>query len=264
MRGRLNSYFRPPTNIRPGLDRSHPAAVGTICASVVPVATGFVNLVNGQFGANSTWTNTYDKYLGNCIAIPGSTNTHQGINAIPGRSSSYGTHTFAMLVRFDAPGGYDGGISRTGSLAFQIDNAGGWFCRCGSVYITTIKPTAGESYFGICSMDVSTNKCNVLEMNLATGTIRFETGSPGVAYSNQSAGTTVTLSDSGTTGLNGALAAAMHMDSFLTESQMRQWAADPWSFWYPYQKRNFVFAPAAGGGGGIGGGKSHMALLGLG
>lgn len=114
-----------------------------------------------------------------------------------------------------------------------LNSAGGFLsCQVNNTSLTsTIAPAANTPYFFIISCPAA-RPVNFLLLNLRTSQIQTAT----VANSASAAAPSGTYWIGGSNtfeGTGGAIAAMMYSTKALSLPQMRQWAQDPWGFWYP-------------------------------
>lgn len=131
-------------------------------------------------------------------------------------------------ILLDSAGGVTdtalGTNTSTGALLFRSNS--------GNTSSTTIFLTAGTPYFIAASVKGFSN-INFIALNLLTGSVQTQA----VATANViNAGTSLTIGNFNATQSRGwtqPIAAVMASSVYLSMSQLLQWTADPWAFWYP-------------------------------
>lgn len=258
---RANPFVFPGGN--PGFDPTHIALAGLGAGvgkkklfSGVSIGGNFINLLDGSKGniAGSPTANIVGT-LGPATNCP---TGNDGIN-FTGQSTAAATSiTFAGIFVNTASnaGAFSNSLVATvtnfnsvslssagSALVMQINNTG-----VSSGFI----PALNVPYFFICSNRSGTGGIvNFLLMNLQTGQIQTSS-SAATAAAAASGGSffigynaTATVTDA----LKGSIAAAAYIPKYTSLQQMRQWAQDPWAFWYP-RKIDFaqmLTAPSGGG-----------------
>lgn len=218
-----------------GFDPSHPIA-GNIRFSGVARGNSFINLLNGHAGALNNG-NTTAKIFGGLGPTMNSANPAGATNAGSYFSTSGlavpASTTIACIFQVTITGQYHG--------LFDADPSGfaGWLFGIRNTYeiydgtqgIGVLVPPSGVPLFVVISVIGTT--ATLVETNLSTGAIRSElitVVAPGGSES------TYTVGDSGFGGgnaFNGGIAAAMYSSKGYKLPALRQWAQDPWAFWYP-------------------------------
>jgi hypothetical protein len=107
---------------------------------------------------------------------------------------------------------------------------------------------AGNPYFIAASTSSAANVTNAIVLNLNTG--KIQTGSTTSSTPNAGNGGVQILPN--TAGQSFSMAACMVSGAFLRAPALRQWAANPWSFWYPHKFDLTMMLNAPSGGGGSG------------
>lgn len=249
---------------QPGFDPSHPAAKGIVRFSGMPSARGggYVNLLNGVAGVPTATPPTtvmgqagpgmrvgftgavWSAFAGQ-PAVTDNNWTMAGIilgernaaDIIPIITSSNSGAPVAIGLNFLQPFVYRGGFGH-------------------SVVISTTL-NANESYF-LAASGGSTGSCQMVARSLKTGQLFTGTG----AFTNTSASDgTYTIAGNAVTGggFNAQVGHSMFSTGRLGMSQLINWAADLWSFWYPNKiSRNQMVGLSAVGGG------SSLPLMGVG
>jgi hypothetical protein len=125
------------------------------------------------------------------------------------------------------------------SAVFQVQGS--------ATFNTTIPVVANTPYFFAAS--VSPSLTNILVLNIATGLISTATSTTTQTFSTTNGNYYLGIDAYGSFCL-GPIAALMYAPSFMSMSQLRAWAADPWAFWYP-RTAWYIVGAASGGGGQI-------------
>jgi hypothetical protein len=225
----------------PGFNPNHLASRGLVKGtglSWVSRGANGTNLLNGAKGTVvGTATNIVSNYDGIIGQSTGFTSAnHNALNYSGNVTTNNTSLTFAaifktpalivsdLITNSSASSGIAANLTATGqlSIAYTSVNSVNW----GSNVISINTP-----YFAIWSVSVAT--INWLLLNLNTGKILT------VSVAN----TNTPVAPNGTFGIGANsgdadwstsnIAAAMLGPSFLSITQMRQWAQDPWAFWYP-------------------------------
>jgi hypothetical protein len=225
----------------PGFNPNHLASRGLVKGtglSWVSRGANGTNLLNGAKGTVvGTATNIVSNYDGIIGRSTGFTSAnHNALNYSGNATTNNTSLTFAavfktpalivsdLITNSSASSGIAANLTATGqlSIAYTSVNSVNW----GSNVISINTP-----YFAIWSVSVAT--INWLLLNLNTGKILT------VSVAN----TNTPVAPNGTFGIGANsgdadwstsnIAAAMIGPSFLSIAQMRQWAQDPWAFWYP-------------------------------
>lgn len=237
-----------PAGRAPGFDPTHQAAKG-IALSAIASAGNFICLDRSR--APATITGSFTAGIVGLVgprATPGSL-TSLAVISSTGLSAA-GLATLAGIVvgavnasvpaiLLDSAGGVTdtalGTNTSTGALLFRSNS--------NNTSSTTIFLTAGTPYFIAASVKGASN-INFIALNLLTGSVQTQA----VATANViNAGTSLTIGNFNATQSRGwtqPIAAVMASSVYLSMSQLLQWAADPWSFWYP-DKPQFDYGFAA-------------------
>lgn len=255
-----------PAGFAPGFDPSHLASPG--CQwSVVSTGTSAINIVRPKppsaqvsaparindsiIGLASKFTGT----TGNGLAFTGGANAAADLvltYACIFRPSSLSTNTSIV--------GNSTTVSSGSLLSFSKDFGNSFVVGFlnGSPVFANITPVVNVPYFIIVSASGVSNgswSSNWLVLRLDTGKLVTATSTqPDVGTIIASDGNMVfggANNPQGNNDATGNLSAAMYSSSFVMSlTQMRQWAADPWLFWYPIigdseQDEEWVGAAAA-------------------
>lgn len=241
-----------PAGVAPGFDPSHIALRGAISAfSSVAQGGTHINLRTGaRGGVGGSVTFGIDKDVG-----PSTITTAGGsalVSFVGNPTVAPPALTMAAIVKFSsgALSFYNcalafGGTTNTSvwliwpqtqPLTFWVNNA--------TQIISTIGAVAtGVPYFVIAS-GLSGGAVNFLIKNLATGKVLTETVAASAVYSAPNGNIRVAangFSNSGFGGLVAASAAIVSNDR-LSVHEMRAWADDPWSFWYPQKDQDLALS----------------------
>lgn len=272
-----------PGNRRPGFDPNHVALSGLNAGAGMAAGHGFsgiagnpgqvsfVNLLNGkpQSSTNGTPTAGVDGAIGPFVNFgPGGASDSLYFS---GQNTAYNAavgDNYVTIGLILVP------TSVTGALIYfhnSSDNFGVWAGSTGGNVYTGLTAFGETPQSGITlSVNVpyfigyssfiqgaggSTQLFNFVVKRLDTGAVQLAQATLAAAGSNPprvSSGTYVVgaFSSAGNAG-KAKIAAAMWSPSFLSQAQLRAWADDPWSFWYPSVQRDLLFrglSTAAGGG----------------
>jgi hypothetical protein len=244
----------------PGFDPSHPASQNIIYSGV-PLGGSIANPYSGQIGAASDafCYGTVGK-IGPAIGAGNAGGNTTGFNvSLLSNSPSHGT--MAAIFEIDKYGYTFGNyqafnVSTNTSWSVDIGTGGGstQTFLLGSPFANNLfgsvsgKPTPGHSYFMAGSWVNGTTGNGAL-VDLTTGQTQFVLNQ---SFAGPSGGWTLTgpQCGRGTDNINSnkyLTGAVMYSGAYLSIAQLLDWAADPWSFWYPNQAFN-IFGRAPGGG----------------
>lgn len=238
-----------PAGYRPGFDPSHPASAfirnrltagklkgGSFISqggNMVDIVTGIVGTITG------TVTPAIDK-IGPTVS-PVSTGTVQFSGYENGYGAGKGTVAGIFIVQQNSGYGENGGVYAGQSLALRLIESGGtnwspYAYLSGSNTAFPIFPYAGyHPYFMAVSGEGAEGR--YIWANLQTGKIGY--GSFAASGSQSSDGLVRML------GPSCNYACTMYSTAPLSMAELHQWAADPWSFWYPNPGDNWIAAQAA-------------------
>lgn len=238
--------IRPPQGLfafpgtNPGFDPEHPCAAQTRL-SAVAMGGNFVDLTTGRPGSITGSPTNSVGLIGPRIGFPGSTD----VVTFSGKpTSSFPNYTFGCIVAFDVVNAANQFLissSNSGVGArLSIANAGGSKLSIGinglsALTAAQIPIVANTPYalFGSLAWVSPNVLFNAVAVNLTNGIVLSQSSS----VASGAPGT-----DSGTCGIGnrgsalhaqGRIAAAMYSTGFMPMASLLQWAADPWSFWYP-------------------------------
>jgi hypothetical protein len=234
-------------NRKPGFDPSHVAIAGYVgpgpifsaaCVGRGPIVS-LVNPLKATVSGAAALTYGIDGKIGPCILdIAGGGQTGANTFAL-GPSTTYAAGTMAAILTVGsigqsaltqpfAVGSGSGGpaIYIPTALTLTINM---WGSATSTASITL---TAGTPYF-VC-LSFSATSVNILALNLNNGKILTSTDATGLTATASNGTFVVGNNNQVSGGYDGKIAAVMWSPSFTTLSQMRQWALDPWAFWYPH------------------------------
>lgn len=241
-----------PAGVAPGFDSTHVAAQSARF-SVPNFVSGMV-LLNfcGPTGTKTKF-GTVPAVLDSGIG-PTAQFTGAGVHTrltIAGQPAVVDTNqTIAAIIVPQSFAGNGGGIvsttSATQGACLEITSTGalkwGWL---GSSSVTsTIVLSLNVPYFVAASVSAA-NNVNFIAVNLFTGAVQTQATTIGAGAASTPNGTyTLGMQPGGNIDYAGLTAACMVNTSFMPMAALRQWAADPWSFWYPRRQTNLVGASA--------------------
>jgi hypothetical protein len=233
-----------PAGATPGFDQSHIASGGITNRrgfSGIATSANFVNVLNGAAGAIvNAPTSAYLGSIGPCTDYPGQGQTH--CSTFAGQSTTIDAQaTLAAIFQLDAVnagtnvfftesgnsnGGYSIGYTATGKptcLALGGTNS-----------ISTPTLVANIPYFFAVSSQVVGGSCFFVLARLDTGQVLTETQARAVPSAGAPSGIyNVGNTTSSPRSPNAKIAAVMFSNQSISLAAIVQWAADPWSFWYP-------------------------------
>lgn len=244
-----------PAGYSPGFDPWHLAAKKTYFSAVSNGTRSMINILTGASpNANTT---SSGKVYGPIWACPTISNfTYMSFVGFPTdtptqmtQSGIFVNNNPASIQSAWGDGGtssneYTGGmgtvqLSATGEFTWRVrgisSRATGWTIASGVPYFFCASSIKGSG-----SEDIK-----ILLLDLNSGVVRF-----GLFGGDNSAVTapTGTITIGNPNNAQGwHIAAAMSSRHALSIPEMLQWAADPWSFWYPNPGDNWIAAQAAAG-----------------
>jgi hypothetical protein len=243
-----------PAGHAPGFDPTHPASnFGGQGVSLVPAAGGvYINLLTGG-ATTKAGVQTYGVGAGGPYT---QSITNGGYGSFANSFSSTVTPGFTIATIFTpASIATNGTILSTSTVAangLQMTyRLGVMGYRNSSLFAASpVLPalTVGVPYFLALSDNGTT--CYFVQVNLLTGQI--VTSSVATASGLSQGSTTTWLiggNASGSAFVNGNIHSVMAGYVALSPAQLKAWAADPWSFWYP-QQDDLLFATIVGASGG--------------
>jgi hypothetical protein len=223
---------------QPGFNPSHPAAAKPLFSGV-SMGGNFINLgIGAGGGARGTIVGSPTPKILPSIGLATLFVASASVQfSFP--ATNFTNYTIAAIVNWlgtnaasqDIAGndtssggvGTDLGLSSTGVVSVRLNAV--------SVASTLPALVANASYL-IAASGTSASGANMMYARLDTGQIFSQFVSSGTSTT---ANGTLTIGNVGDASrfFNGSIATAMYSNSFLSLAQLTQWAADPWSFWYP-------------------------------
>ncbi len=230
--------IRPPRGpfsypgTKPGFDQSHPAAAQCLFSGVAADGPNVINLLTGRQGTKTGATPVNKTLIsGRGIDFSGG---NDNVNfAFP--TTTFSVATMAAIFTLT-------GSSANAALVFATNAANSYGIQIGASNATiqavigataatvVTSPVSGVPYFVVVSNNGS--PFNAVAVRLDNGiltTAATTTASPSAGDGSLYVGNRGTA----TRQLFGAVHALSFSNCLLTPTQLRQWAADPWSFWYP-------------------------------
>jgi hypothetical protein len=202
-----------------------PTVVTPLSPTILGSPTGIIDPTIGpavKFGAGSSYSWGYSQ------AFSALTET-TAVIFVPNVLNA--NHKYLMQFGATTVGTYDSGANQL-SIFNALGIAG---------FFSGLPVVAGVPYFAIWSTGPTAT--NVLLLRLNTGSIVTAVGA-GLTLGSQQGTTTNIGSDQYGDDCLCSIAAVACVPAFLGLAQMRQWAADPWSFWYPAPINAIAFDPA--------------------
>ena len=225
-----------PAGVAPGFDPTHVAGK-SVEFSAISVGGNFINLFSGIPGTiTGSPTPKIDGKIGVSTTLAGEGSTNQ-IGFINPDLAAYSGVTYAAILILSSIGTSAQGVVANGngtSSSIRFASTTGIFTFVlGGVAATAsiLAANANVPYFVAASWDGSIIK--YLLADLSKGLVLTDTKVFSHAGVGPAGGFIVGNSSAQTQGLGGSIATAMYGPGVLSMSQLLQWAADPWSFWYP-------------------------------
>lgn len=241
-----------PAGRAPGFDPRHIAAGHRPRLSAVATGRSFVNLLTGMPGTPvNTPTAVGNRVLG--IATKFVAASSQEVDFAAQSTTNDLTLTLAAICNIDGAnaGGIcsntsngQGSVLYSNSLTFTLLFGGIAFNQ------SAITLVNGHPYFLAISFSTTANSVNFIALNLRTNVMATDVVSLAGATPAAVDGTFVIGNGkSGATNhyADASIAAVMFSAQYMSMSALRQWASDPWSFWYPPRVSYAIAAQAAGG-----------------
>jgi hypothetical protein len=231
-----------PAGRKPRFDQSHIAARGISSGfgfSGIPVGKTLINLLSGKpLTAGALNTGITDCVMGPVVNVGNSSTQGNVQMVLAGQSTSaIGNGTIAAIFSINAFDGVSQSLfmnsSGNNGLLFYINGGSSNQLSTynGSAGVNSgLIPLLNTPYFAVASNNGTTT--NFLLLNLLNGEVQTASpsgstnGTPNGSYSVGWYSTFATAVDS-------KLAAIMYAPSYMTLSAIKQWAQDPWAFWYP-------------------------------
>lgn len=251
---RLNNPLAFP-GFAPRYNAQHLAAGNGIRYAGVASTGSFINLLTGK---QATVVGTITPVISGTIGpatqcITAGSYTHQtAVNETPPALTFATICTYASSLAFDGVLFNNNGNnfnSAAGILIIAPGGSGGFGIGVNgaTVSLGSFSPTLGHSYFcaasyngvtlNLIAVDLTTNKMLQNGSTAATQTLHLTTAASwNIGGDNNGSGDQ--------SGCN--IAAIMYSVNFFTLSQLLQWAAAPWDFWYPPTAQNLLFSAVKG------------------
>lgn len=236
-----------PAGIVPGFDPTHPAARNAIFSGIAD-GGNFVNLLTGAVGTkNGSPTANIKGVTGPGVLYQTGANssTFSGCG-----TGSIATITMAAIVVPPTATGSQAMIylsnGAAGDCDFYISGSNALTCYLGGTQPSGPTLVAGVPYFVAMSCVATVGNMTFIAKRLDTGNVTIS--NPTAPTSGLSTNGAVIVGNDGFgQAFNGTVAAAMASKTLLSTWQLAQWAADPWSYWYPDAGDDWVAAAAASG-----------------
>lgn len=247
-RRRLGSPLAYPAGVAPGFDSSHVAASGTHFSGIAH-GTGYVSLTDSQklTVPGTAPSNSVDGYLGKASNFSGGATNNFWV--VPNRPTAIETDiTIAAIVKMTVSGASNQGIfcsdsSNTGGVGLRLtagDNIGIVYTSRNAIN-SGITLSVNVPYFIAASRTPS--DAVFVVVNLLTGKVQTASVGGGASTPLAAGASSYAIGMYAAQVWNGQIAAVMHSGKFTPLATLLQWAADPWSFWYPQSKPNFYVLP---------------------
>jgi hypothetical protein len=245
---RPNKLAFPGT--KPGFDRGHLASVGVLQTSAVFQPNGnFVDVsrgITGTGGGSGGFSSVIDSAIGPAM-IPSAGTTSTNMVTFPKPNGTVYADTMACIVRFsttqtasagyllnnfNAVSGLNASMLYLGANAYTLNYSDG----TGFMLFDYTALAGHPAFIAFCNYNT---KYNWLIRDLSNGQVFSGTGfatSTMTADTNPIIGIGNRYNDYVRPCTGTSIAAVMYAQSIpnlLSISQLRQWANDPWSFWYP-------------------------------
>lgn len=227
-----NKLDYPGNLLAPAFDPTHVAAQKCRFSGFAR-GNSFVNIFNNQVGSRVGSPTTVPRgEIGTALFTTSASNYVQfsGMSTVADPNCTLAAiitptaNSGSYIYNSSGPNGVGLGINSSGAVIFDIPGVGT------STFTTTL--TLGVPYFVVASQNgPAGNLTNLLVMRLDTGKVTTEVHA-GSATQLAPNGT-YNIAQAGSNPANGYLACAMYSGVLLSITQMRKWAEDPWSFWYP-------------------------------
>jgi len=222
----------------PGINPAHPATPGAQIAVVVnPLNANYINLLTGLGCVNTQGSQITSAIVGTDGIIGPNLTAGTGCKALGTSFPNVpvGNFTAAAIFRYTTT---NGGAYQCVATA---GNAWGWWMHSGKpcLYTNTdnaasFTPTVGRCYFIAMSAPLfSGSIINYVMRDMITGQVFTSSVSQTSAASSTNLWTIG--NDTSNEFSNFPLAVAMISTTVLSMPQLRQWADDPWGFWFPQQ-----------------------------
>ena len=228
---RPSPFAYPGTS--PRLDTSHFAARG-IQFSGIPFGAGFISLATGGLLTKAgSPTSKVLSSIGPTAVFAGGGTTDAW--RFTGNSTNFTSSTVAAMILFDSISTNQfifANANNSTGLALNVAGTGNlqWTMFGVVARSSGILLSAGVPYFVIASQN--TGAIDFLAMRLDNGVIATAStasGTPAAPNGTYQIGN----GPATTTPIIGQIAAVMFSSEYMSPQMQRQWASDPWSFWYP-------------------------------
>jgi Concanavalin A-like lectin/glucanases superfamily len=214
----------------PGFDVSHPASEGIGVSAVVVSGALPLEIIKGTLFTSSGAAQTpVQSVVGPALYNAGTGYANGGVSNV---SFAKITQACIFVPQALSTSGLTGIVSAT--ILYIYGASGGTaITYLGGIRDSGVQLVVGRPYFFASSYsNDAVGTLNQIVKDLQTGqiTTNVQTIGPsgGLANSNYCFG-----GDGAGAASNSQIAATMYSTSFLSMEQLRQWADDPWSFWYP-------------------------------
>jgi hypothetical protein len=235
----MSAYrFNPlafPTWRRPGFNPEHVAVANGGACYLSAVATGagtgtgtFINLLNGKRGTlGSTPAATIDGVIGPAVNYT----VNNQFSRFTGTIATTANITFALICRLSLN---TGPVFNTtsGAGGYRITFSGNSFAiydNASTTLASQVTASTNIPYFSIVSYNGTT--AFFAQVSLITGQIQATSSTGALSPSAGNGSLNIAWDGGDTPGM--AIAAVAYFPQSLSPSEILQWAADPWSFWYP-------------------------------
>lgn len=228
--------FEYPCGVAPGFDPKHVAGSKVRFSGIARDANA-VNILTGLPGASPTLMSaSIHGNIGPCTVTAGNGAGLTSFSGMPAVADSSLTvaaifvpdvvnGTFASIFQSSSNNSSGVTLSIFTSKLF-LNNIGG------GAFSTNVTPVAGTPYFFAMSESSGVPVAYVIT-NLAEGSITSGTTGTGATPGASTGTYRWSGFATGASSFPGRIAAAMYSSSATPLSSLQQWAADPWSFWYP-------------------------------
>ena len=245
----IGSPLAFPAGRAPGFDPTHIAAQGISQGhgfSGIANGASFVNLLSGTNAARSILTASLNGNIGPALTL-GTVSTAR----FSGQSTVNDANvTLASII-------WPTSLASSGSiLATSTTGTSGWTLNLAiTTGVVILRPNGGTSYTSTLGLAINTpyfvaastqgTQAVFLVTNLLTGVTTTQTVTASHA-STAPNGTYGVGNNSSINSIVGLVAAAMFAPSYMSISQLLQWAQSPWDFWYPPTVNDYIFAETVG------------------
>lgn len=245
-----------PAGLMPGFDQQHPASNKAYFSCVSQGLRSFRDVLRGTLPATNT---TSSGKMHSHIGVSTQLQNFQAVTFTGYSTVNQISATRACIIVFNSItaspallwGDGAGGAGDYNGGCVHIYKPSSNFISCRLTGITAsdsaFTPVANVPYFIIMSyfQGTATDGLKFLILNLRTGERYVELKT---TFANATSNPTGTITIGGASTVQDYyLAACMSSNKALSLGEMLQWAADPWSFWYPNPGDNWIAAQAAGG-----------------